>query len=1187
MRLRKLKIKGFKSFADKTQLEFKSGITAIVGPNGCGKSNIADAFRWVLGEQSAKSMRGTKMNDVIFGGSSLRQPLPFAEVSLTLSDIAGALPIPYDEITVTRRLHRSGESEYFLNDQLVRLKDLQDLLLDSGIGKNSLSTFEQGKVDQVIHFTPLERRSIFEEAAGIVRFLQRKRETLRKLESADGNIARLKDIQQEVAAQAATLHEQAGKAKQWQGLQSEINELEKGLLTAKWKAVQAKCSSADSQEQEQKDLVKALEQQEKLRQDELAAAKQAQDAANELSRSHSEELFSRRSEKEIKLREKQHLQERQKELLAKEKQWRNELDALLEQKEWQQDELAPMQQQQKDAAKGLAIAESKLQKQKIQTIECEQKLSQLRQKQQEMQKQHVHLLQKESQLSGEIKQNKVRLETIQERQAQLSNRKQNFTHQETDLAPQLVEKERQVQELSAAIDRQRNLLHSLEEKIQALKADIDDTQHALNVASQEMAANKARHKLLCRLREEMEGLSPATKRLLQEASNGYSPFYGKLKVAYELIIPKAGRHEAVAAALNTYGQTLVVDSAADFHEVLAFAAKLKLKDFSLLCRELTVSTAAMRANELDEQSRLGSPLTDYVEECPLAAALMEGIYLAGNLTEALQDNACKGSLLAEENIFIDRHKVYFQLSPGSNNSFMREAEIKGLETALQELENKQQQLEMTLKSLQQQLSQYRSEMLDSDKNVRRNEMNLVESNFALQRLNSELEKLQRDKRHVDEELNSSKSAAEKLSLLLDELHCNHTAAHNEVESSAASAAELALAMEHHSALYSAELALLQQCQDDFQQGEQTWQQSLHSIKVIELKTQENLRQEMRLREELELSQEQMSTLSAKESQLNALLKSAEEQLAAAAAASQQLEERAALQKSEVQEREKQWQLQSERTRKQAQECYQRGILTAQLRSAAEALQNEALERYQQTMEELELVSAPLQMSIEKAEKQLRSLRTIMEAAGPVNMTAIEECHKWESRSLGLKQQIDDMTDAKQELLDIIAKLDSDSRQLFQETFNAISANFKKNFAILFNGGEAELQLSAGSDLLEAGIEIIAKPPGKQMRAISLLSGGEKCLTAMALLFAIFEVKAGPFCILDEIDAPLDDSNVERFAAIVKQFIDRCQFIIITHNKCTMAIADTLFGVSMEEKGVSKLLQLQFSPDAEPQLLYAD
>lgn len=1185
MRLRKLKIKGFKSFADKTLLEFKSGITAIVGPNGCGKSNIADAFRWVLGEQSAKSMRGAKMNDVIFGGSSLRQPLPFAEVSLTLSDIAGALPIPYDEITVTRRLHRSGESEYFLNDQIVRLKDLQDLLLDSGIGKNSLSTFEQGKVDQVIHFSPMERRSIFEEAAGIVRFLQRKRETLRKLESADGNIARLKDIQLEVAAQASTLHEQAAKAKQWQGLQGEITELEKGLLIAKWKAVQAKSESADNQEKEHKDLAEALEQQEKLWQNELAAAKQELEAANESLRCHREELFGRRSEKEIKLREKQHLQERQKELLAKERQWRNELETLLEQKEWQQDELAPMQQQQKDAAKGLAMAESKLQKQKAQAVACEQQLTHLRQKQQQMQQQHVQLMQKESQLSGEIKQNKVRLETVQERQAQLANRKQGFAQQEADLTLQLTGKERQVQEISATIDRQRDLLHSLEEKIQALKEEIENNHHALNAASQEMAANKARYKLLCRLREEMEGLSPATKRLLQEAANGYSPFYGKLKVAYELIIPKAGRHEAVAAALSTYGQTLVVESVADFHEVLVFAAKLKLKDFSLICRELTVAAAASRAIAQGEQEHSGSPLTALVEECPLSTSLLEGIYLADNLSEALQEGAVQASLLADENIFIDRHKVYFQLSPGSNNSFMREAEIKTLETALQELESKQLQLDAALKGSQQQLSQYRSEMLDSDKNVRRNEMNLVENNFALQRLNSELEKLQREKRHVDEEWNSSEATTEKLSLLLDELQSNHVTALNAVESSATGAAELTVALQHHSELYSAELALLQQCQDDFQQGEQTWQQYLHSIKVIELKAQENLRQEMRLREELELSQEHLSTLSAKINQFDTLLKTAEEQLSAATEANQQLEERTALQKNHVQEKETQWQLQSEKTKRQAQECYQRGILTAQLRSATEALQDEALERYEQPIQDLESSSVPLQISIEKTEKQLRSLRTTVETAGPVNMTAIEECHKWESRSSGLKQQINDMTDAKQELLDIIAKLDSDSRQLFQETFNAISANFKKNFAILFNGGEAELQLTAGSDLLEAGIEIIAKPPGKQMRAISLLSGGEKCLTAMALLFAIFEVKAGPFCILDEIDAPLDDSNVERFAAIVKQFIDRCQFIIITHNKCTMAIADTLFGVSMEEKGISKLLQLQFSHESEPQLLY--
>lgn len=1173
MRLKKLQLAGYKSFAEKTTLVFDLGITAIVGPNGCGKSNIADAFRWVLGEQSAKSMRGTKMSDVIFAGASGRPPLNFAEVSITLTDIQGALPVEYEEVTVTRRLHRSGESEYFLNNQPVRLKDLHSLFLDSGIGKDSFSIFEQGKIDQVINYSPLERRYIFEEAAGILRFLQRKRETLRKLEQADTNIARVKDIHREVEQQVAVLQEQAAKAKEFKELKGQIENQEKELLVSKLRQIDKKLVEASQQEAEMlqalsslSEIISGLEQKKSI-------AKTDLDASEKAFKWKSEELFQVRSDKALKIREKSTAEEQLKSAISKEKRWQHELETLLEQREHRESDLVQQKKLLQSAQTDASSLESLLQAQRNQVAAFEIELSKLHQAQKKAQQNLLEAHQRDSLIDGELKQNRVRLENSYERQKQLQVNKERLSRLENELQQQYHEKEKWVQEVNAVIDRQRELLESLEQKVQDALEQINTLQSEKEGFLKQLHEHKARLKALLRLRSDFEGFSVASKKLLQESRNSNSPLYGKLKGLYELIAPEQGAQEAVAAALSRYSQTLSVERQVDAQLVMEFAQREKLTDFSLVILELLPIHTSSSAPHSHLQ-----PLMSQVGESQLAHHFLGDVLIAEAVEDAevLLRNHYAGEVWCRDSTFIDHRSVFFYGTQGKENAFLREAEIKTLETELQLLENKILKFEEVLSGHQQQRALLHAEMVELDKQIRRKEMQQVEASFALQRLGTDLEKHKKECINIDSESVSVLQAIEKHQALLEDLQQRHDEAINQTQQNKNQLISIEAEVQQKNNALQEQKKLLQEADLNCNGVTELVRRSQQAIQVIEIRENESVRQERRLAEELEHTREFQSQLSSKSRECGLALETIEVKLEETSAACLHIEEEIQKQKGLVVEVEKQMAAFLQNGKKQESEQHQVALLIAHLEAAYQGLEAELQDRYRLTIVEAKELIPASSFSMDAMEKKLREMRRKSEASGDVNMTAIEECAKHQVRYEFLNQQIGDLEGSKEGLLQIIGELEGESRKLFKETFTQICANFKKNFAILFNGGEADLQFTETSDLLEAGIEIIAKPPGKQMRSISLLSGGEKCLTAIALLFAIFEVKAGPFCILDEIDAPLDDSNVERFANIVKQYIDRCQFIIITHNKQTMAIADRLFGVSMEEKGISKLLQMELS-----------
>jgi chromosome segregation protein len=1180
VRLKKIEIFGFKSFADKTELEFNPGVTAVVGPNGCGKSNIADAFRWVLGEQSAKSMRGSKMPDVIFAGTSHRKPLNFAEVTITLCNECGLLPIEFSEVAVTRRLHRNGESDYFINRSEVRMKDIQSLFLDSGMGKNTFSIFEQGKIDQVINYSALERRYIFEEAAGILRFLQRKREALRKLEESENNTSRVRDIHKEEEKQIAVLQEQAEKARIYKENKLQLEALEKSVYVSKWESLSRKKLEIEEKEQNKKEMSEHVnaELEEEAKQLQIAKADLA--TLEQILKKTNEDFFKTKSEKEIKALEKKNNQERLKEIAAKQKSFKQELESMLETRNLRASEFKQTTSRQKQLEVEFQAQEAKLKSKRETLTTLEFELNKLRENQQKASSEVLKLIQLENQLESELKQCFLRSESQESAKIEKETRLCQLNALIEEYSGHILEKKNELNLTSESIDKRKNVLNDLEDNLQELALKIQEKQKQCEMSKQEISDLKARENALNRLKQDMEGLSSGSKRLLKESENQSSPLFQKLTPLYNLIKPKKGGEHAVAASLKAYAETFVVKTENDFHFIQAFIKKEKLSNFSLICLE-TITTAKHDHDMIKTADKKNvMALLDLVTKSELSHYFLETVLKANSdetawkFLNSVKDK--KIQMYSDEGSYIDANRVVFYGTESESNSFLREAELESLAMQLETLEAVLETHEKSLKAKDMQKSQIQLERVELDKLIRKEEMKLVEINFGLQRVQNDHSRYKSEKMTCEKELERIIANLGEFQTLISETKQRHLEAKLKAENMQKSCLSLTEKVNELSAVYKNESTEIQVQDSSFQKIVEENRKLIHALNVFEIKDIESETQERRLQDELESSKAMEHFILSKGDEFVLNLEVLEKALQDSSLLCSKYESDVLNRKNKIIDLEKTYVILQSKLKKFESEKHQAGLSLVETGSYLKSLENELQERYRMTINELKVFNVTLQQSLDQMEKQIRTLKQEIADAGDINMTSIEQLSKHQARYTFLNEQLDDLNHSKEELIHIITELDKESRKIFKETFEVIRQNFQKNFKILFNGGEADLEFTESGDILEAGIEISAKPPGKQMRSISLLSGGEKCLTAMALLFAIFEVKPAPFCILDEIDAPLDDSNVERFVNVVKQFIDRCQFIVITHNKRTMAIADVIFGVSMEERGVSKLLSLEFT-----------
>lgn len=1162
MHLKHFILQGFKSFSDRTTLKFGKGITAIVGPNGCGKSNIADAIRWVTGEKSAKSMRSSSMADVIFSGTETRKPLNFAEVTITLSGVDGILPTEFNEVAITRTLHRDGQSLYKINGSTVRLKDIEDLLSGTGIGKNSIAIFEQGKIDQVIYLNPVERRVIIEEVAGISRFIQRKKDTMRNLKKTEENLARVRDILIEVEKQKKTAERQAQKAMVYREKKERLDSLDKSLLVSKWRHLHEQDTAVTGEKNELQMILDQTSHELAAMEKELAGARLFLEEREIVFQTKSESLYKVRSERDLQQQTIQVNQEKLQDAKAKAEMLTLEIKELAEKIASYKKEQQEFSTQKTELETLISEKETDLSVVRRETDELDRHVTGLRDQQVAAQKKRVELIQKENEVEGEWKQAKLRCDHFHERRDQAKSALVQMTEGIEQLASSLNEKKKHMDKVSKSVDAQKEVQTRVEEQIAACREEVQQTESALNQLEKACTEQMAQKKVLLKLKEEMQGFSQGTKKLVQESKKSTSPLFEKLQGLYEILTLDESLPLSASLALRPYTQTLVVKTQEDFRSVIEYTKQQGLKDFSLLCLE-------------------------HLKKSDVAGHFLRDLQILETLEEIPLDST--GEYCTQDNAFVDRHRVVFYPGKEENNAFVREGELKSLSQKIARLEKEKISLEAKIQMHSEKLKKLQIEKGEAEKALRKEEMHLVEVNFALQRGMADLKKAEQDKEELDLEIQRHEKTIHDLTQKLDELAQKHESTRKLASESFEADTQTESTLQEQQQRLSVQKQTLQEKEADFQKLLDRKQELVYHLNVIGMRIQEAESQTGKLQKEIENCLRIQNQLEEQDNPRDDDLKKAEETIAKIEVSLAEEKERVAQQKELIEKLEIGTTGQRSQEKKLIEQKNALEIRLSKLASTCEALQHELDERYQLAMDDPELSEIERIADLEEAEKEVKGLRRDIEKLGPVNMEAIEEKEEHAERYDFLIKQVEDLEESKEELLSIIAELEHESRKLYEETFEAIRLNFRKNFEILFRGGEADLKLVGADDVLEAGIEITAKPPGKHMRSITLLSGGEKCLTALAFLFAIFEVKPSPFCVLDEIDAPLDDSNIQRFVEVLKQFTGKCQFIIITHNKRTMAIADQIYGVTMQEKGVSKLLSLEFEKDSaysEPKLVEA-
>ncbi|MFV0341088.1 MAG: chromosome segregation protein SMC [Parachlamydiaceae bacterium] len=1152
MKLKQLEILGFKSFADKTVVRFHEGITAIVGPNGCGKSNIGDAIQWVLGEQSIKALRGGKMPDVIFSGTATRKAQAFSEVTITFSEIGGKLPVPYDEIEITRRLFRNGDSEYLINKQIVRYKDIQSLFFDSGIGKRNFSTFQQREIDDIIQRPPKERREVFEEAAEIKRFLHTRKETLRRFEEVDSNVKRLTDIQKEVLSRVATLKQQREEAQAFQEGKTKLEKLERSILRSRYEGHSKKRSELQAKESAE------LAEAEKWKEEAELLSKECERLKASLEKTEAayvevrEACLTMKGEKELKEHVKQESSKKKQNLSKEIEEKKGEIALLEKEQTVRQQESEKDQKECERLRAGKEQAAEKMEQAKALFTELDNELNALRGKQAKMQEIRLEASRKEAMVHSEKERQAERLKNFQERKVQFEERVKQLSGFLKNKGLEHEQKKKQLQEKQQKHRESADELHGLDvERGQVNSAIEKETAQSLEL-QKALGALQTKRSVLQQLQEEGEGLSAGGKKLLQDSKNPKSPLYGLIKPLYEWIIPGRESAQKLQLVLSRYSDTLTVADERDLLLVLEAADSLGVKEFSILC------------------------LADIKATTP--EAVMHHFF--HSIVHADSPKSSHGDeVWHEEGWLLDRRKVRFYGNEEKASSFTRHEEIHALQGKIEGAEKEAKASRDKVRALQEEKNRLAEALKIKDQATRALEKEAMEAEFQEKRLAQELGKLELEVKQVNEEIEGVASQLESVEKRQKELEQELLLAKKATEEAFSSFNALQESSSEKGAQYHKLKEALDQASAYYRSMEEEFRKAAHANGLLSVKIQESERLKERLYKELKKHQEDFATVQTNVNDEEAVQKLAL-LLEAHSRQAEDLKQEQGRSKEVLHEREEKRHKAYAALKQAENKLQQISIQKAHAEAAIESGERELKDRFQIDFDEIEILPAPL----DQQEREAKKWRNFLESAPPVNMAAIDEYKEQEERGAYLTNQLDDLSGSKAELLALIQKVEGDCRKAFQDTFLLIRSHFQKNFQALFHGGQADLELTAGDDLLEAGIEISAKPPGKEMRSLSLLSGGEKCLTAMALLFAIFEVKSSPFCLLDEIDAPLDDSNVERFVNMVKNYTDRSQFIIVTHNKRTMAIADRLYGVSMQEKGVSKLLSMEFSKEVEESVL---
>lgn len=1198
MRLSHLEMIGFKSFSTRLKVKFSDGITAVVGPNGCGKSNIVDAIRWALGEHRATSLRGDRMEDIIFNGTAARKPLGMAEVSLTIDNSEQLLPVEYSEVTITRRYFRSGASEYQINKVPCRLKDITNLLLDTGMGAHAYSIIEQGMVESVVNGSPLERRQLIEEAAGINKYKTRRRLAQRKLEGTEHDLVRIADLLDEVERSVSTLRRQVRKYERYERLMQQMKDVE--IVAAchafqdlrrqtepvrerirqfaeRKEAIQTRIRTAEAEVEKSKAV--QLEKEEKLQ--------QRQDAVNQIDdqiRALEEQLL-------ISKERRTGLEQRARSASGEAEQAETELEGI-------RSRLARIGDDRKTLETALEQARTAFVERDEASRTYAGRITAQKEATQALRDRSMAAIQQHSSELATISSLEAREATLRGRSAEVEAARKKLAEELASKKADVETVQKELCAVRAVVEENTSLHGNLTESVQDAQQCIDSARDELTSLETTIATAEKEWTLLDRMHRQYEGYGQGVRTLLANGAD-----VGGLRgvLADGITIEKA-YETVIAAYLDDTLQYVVAGRTEDAEAGLAYLrdqeagrasfilldrmksrpapADLPFEDDGIIGRASTMVTAdkaldpavthllsrVVLVKDVETALRL-SPLFDTDQDWKLLTAGGEVVDPAGVLT-----GGSSGSSEADESDLLRRAEriaeIERELEEDRAQRDRIAGELESLETELAALMERQASVEKVLGESRRKLmeTESRERQLDFER------ARMAEQNEDLAR---EADSLAADAKAAAGELKKRKKAMESLAhdrVSAEEEERTNQQTLNEMEEERQHLAEAA--SEARVALVSME------------------SRSNELSTTDEFLTQEN----ERLANLLTHRKTEAVEAGGQSTELEKAQKKNEKQLEAHYASRREravdrdavLEEHQNLQEAERQLQQHLGENRNELTQVQEQ-VHQAELEDAELYMKSNEIRRRLMDRYDtdpEGMDELPRVEELDEYSPDAAQTLRDGIQRKVDDLGPINMAAVEEYRAGKERLDFLQQQQNDLIEAKDNLEKTIIKMNKAARSRFMTTFEEVRTNFMTTFQTLFEGGEADLMLEEG-DPLETGIEIMARPGGKRLQSLALLSGGETALTAIALLFAIYLVKPSPFCVFDEVDAPLDDANVRRFASALRQFTSDTQFLVVTHNKRTMEAADYLYGITMEEPGLSKMVSVRLEDaksDAEADAL---
>ena len=1060
MYFKNLELIGFKSFAEKTLLRFEPGITAIVGPNGCGKSNIFDAIRWVLGEQSIKSLRGSKMEDVIFNGTEKIPALGIAEVSLTISNEANILPIDYQEVTITRRLYRSGESEYLLNNNIVRLKDINELLMGTGIGAESYSLVEQGKIDLVLSSKPEDRRLVFDEATGVSKYKAKKKEALRKLEDTENNLLRVNDIIQEVKRQINSIERQANKARRYKEVFEKLKELEIKLAWEEINNLKAQCEEV----------------------------KNTKTALNEKTTNISTNLN---------------------ELINKITTDQREIESLNQ----------------------LLL---NLNNESINT---------------------ENLIERKNQ---HIKMNEERILELNKRLQVIETQKDNLNKRIIHAKENLEKIEQELTKIKEESQEKQNLLETKESKFKEIEKIIRHAQERIKLANSrtfEIATDKTR----------------SNNELIDTSSSLNTLNARKQRLETELLKTKQ-ESETSESELNNIKEQ-VEEIKVNFQNI---RSKIDTLEKSLNGKKEEIENSEDEINKLKEAKISLLSQKEFLQELKLKFEDMPSSKEAEIILkdiEGINESEISGIIAKAKSASFDREnktcRIICEAKLFSLDIKLLEEKINQIELQLQEKNNvlnsqkgQAQQLEQETEILKSDLQKKQIILADKEAVLKN-----CQSNY--EKISEELSLLQFEQKDVDENIDKLSTRKEALRQEIESLNQENT---NQEDIINTSQSEISTNSKLRESL------LLEITQLKTQLGSVTTKENdlsttfsmlerslLAENEALKAQEEEKSNSEIRivqLKEESINLKTEIESLTSKSNQIQNQLKVKNQELSEKGNILKELRNEENEKKSQVAEN------------KENLHKYQLNIQENAFK--LNQIKERMLQVYQYNIDQTEQIDQAIDFEKVVVKQEIESLRKKVDNFGTVNLVAIEELEELKQRYDFLEHQQMDLNTAKDSLNEAIRKINRTTKKMFLDTFQMVAKEFKNYFRLLFGGGDAELFLIDEENVLESGIEIVCRPPGKKLQNILLLSGGEKSLSAIALIFAIFKTKPAPFCVLDEIDAALDELNVDRFSRMLKEFTKLSQFIVITHNKKTIIHADVMYGITMEQSGISKIVSVKLS-----------